>query len=69
MDRADIVYAITGQNELLGSELDSTSVTWLLELGVIRGLARNESCAGSKTTLNQHRTGVSCRALTEIPRW
>lgn len=50
MDCADTLNAIMDnyRYEVVGDELDSTSVTRLMELGVIRGVARNESYAGSR---------------------
>lgn len=58
MGHADILNAFsdTCPDECTGSELDSTSVTRLIELRVTRGVERNEVMPG--TDINQHRTSV-----------
>lgn len=56
-------------SEASGGELDSTSVTRLLDrTGVIRGVARSESyCEGRINLIKQHRTKiVSRRVLKDI---
>lgn len=57
----------TCQNKVAGSELDSISLTQLLQLKVILGVARNEGYAGRRHLDNQNSTGtVSCLVLKDI---
>lgn len=66
MDIADILNAILDscRDEYSGRQLDSTSRTRLIGLGMTRGVARNESYAGSRRHLiNQHRTGTLSRRV------
>lgn len=45
----------TDQNDISGSELDSTSLTHLLDLRVICCVAKNEHYTGSRCVINRYK--------------